>query len=147
MIFGRCNCVVYVLRGLQEQKLEEKDNSGISSCFGVRYIDVHKRLWLRNVWVLESKRTLHSLSAKPIEEGSFKVLLIAKFASDVALNVFFLILLTFCKTDAVCIKLVVVVFAFTSSINFYFSCVRSTFFDSIAPWLFLYRYSSCIIFI
>ena len=44
MIFGRCNCVVYVLRGLQEQKLEEKDNSGISSCFGVRYIDVHKRL-------------------------------------------------------------------------------------------------------
>ena len=72
------------------------------------------------------------LSAKPVEGGSFKVLLIAKFASDVALNVF-LILLTFCKTDAVCIKLVVVVFVFTSSINFCFSCVRSAFFDSIAP--------------
>ena len=28
------------------------------------------------------------LSAKPVEGGSFKVLLIAKFASDVALNVF-----------------------------------------------------------
>ena len=69
------------------------------------------------------------LSAKPVEGGRSKVLLIAKFASDVALNVFFfLILLTFCKTDAVCIKLVVVVFAFTSSINFCFSCVRSAFF-------------------
>lgn len=72
------------------------------------------------------------LSAKPVGGGRFKVLLIAKFASDVALNVFFLFLLTFCKTDAVCIKLVVV-FAFTSSINFCFSCVRSAFFDSIAP--------------
>ena len=29
------------------------------------------------------------LSAKQVEGGSFKVLLIAKFASDVALNVFF----------------------------------------------------------
>ena len=76
----------------------------------------------------ELKELYTVLSAKPVEGGSFKVLLIAKFASDVALNVFFLILLTFCKTDAVCIKLVVVVFAFTSSINFCFSCVRSAFF-------------------
>lgn len=71
------------------------------------------------------------LSAKPVEGGSFKVLLIAKFASDVALNVF-LILLTFCKRDAVCRKLVVVVFVFTS-LNFCFSCVRFAYFDSTAP--------------
>ena len=38
----------------------------------------------------ESLKELYTvLSAKPVGGGRFKVLLIAKFASDVALNVFF----------------------------------------------------------